>query len=267
MHRALENINALLIDMDGVLYRGGTPIRGAARAVNRLKEMGKKPVFITNNSAFTRSTYVRKLKWMGIATKKSEIITSGHATAIYLKKKFPGVKALVVGGRGLDRELREAGLRVVDSTRADESTHVVVGLDRKLSYAKITAGLRALLNGAIFIATNGDATYPTEQGPSPGAGASIGALAGCSGTGPRITIGKPSPTILKIAMATLGTKPKETAIIGDRLDTDIAAGKRLGLRTILVLSGVSTPKDVRKARGTEIAPHFVYKTLEKVVFN
>jgi 4-nitrophenyl phosphatase len=263
---ALEGITAVLVDMDGVLYRGDRPVRGAARAVNKLREMRKKLVFITNNSTASRSAYVRKLKRMGISAKKSEIVTSAYATALHLKKSSPKPCVYVVGERGLKRELREAGLRVVSSIQAEKATHVIAGLDRKLNYMKISAALRALLRGAEFVATNVDATYPTERGLSPGAGATVGALVGCCGRQPRTVVGKPSTPMIKIAMGSVGAKPGKTAIVGDGLDTDIAVGKRLGLRTILVLSGVSAEEDVEAAKGTELAPDFVYRDLKEAVF-
>jgi HAD superfamily hydrolase (TIGR01457 family) len=264
--RAFDGISAVLINMDGVLYQGSTPIKGAARAVGWLRKQGKKLIFLTNNSASSRSAYAKKLERMGIPAKKTEVVTSGYATALYFKRNCPGAKIYVVGENGLKQELREAGLQIVPTFCAEKATHVVAGLDRKLSYAKIAAALRALLKGADFIATNADITFPTEEGLSPGAGATLGALAGCSRRKPRITVGKPSPAMVKIAMALIGTTPKETSIVGDRLDTDIAVGRKLGLRTILVLSGVSTPQDVKKIKGTGLAPHFVYESLEKAVF-
>jgi 4-nitrophenyl phosphatase len=264
--RALEGITTVLLDMDGVLYRGNLRIKGAARAVNRLREQKKKLVFLTNNSAISRLAYVKKLKRMGITAKKSEVVTSGHATALYLKKNCPDAKIYVVGGNGLKQELKEAGLQTISTPHAEEATHVVVGLDKKLSYVKIAAALRALLKGADFIATNADATYPTESGLSPGAGAAVGAIMGCSQREPRMIMGKPASRMIEIAMNLVGAAPKETAIIGDRLDTDIAVGRKLGLRTILVLSGISTSEEVKEIKGTRLAPHFVHENLEKVVF-
>jgi HAD superfamily hydrolase (TIGR01457 family) len=252
--------------MDGVLYRGNTAIDEAARAVAKFRDMGVSLVFITNNSSTSRSAYVAKLKRMGIPTNKSEIVSSGYATARYLRENSPRAAVYVVGEDGLKKELRDAGIRLVPSRKAKRATHVVVGIDRKLNYSKIAAGALALLNGADFIATNTDPTYPTERGLSPGAGATIGALSGCVGRGPRVAIGKPSPLMLEIAMEMVGAKAKETAVVGDRIDTDIMVGKKLHLRTILVMSGVSTLQDVKKVRGTKLEPDFVCKNLNEVMF-
>jgi len=261
---AVGRLKGFIIDMDGVLYRGEKPIGGVARAVGALRRKGKKVIFSTNNSAHTRGAYAKKLARMGIAASESEIITSGYATALYLRRRAPGAKVYVVGEPGLKRELEGAGFTLLSDERAAEATHVVAGLDRTLNYGRIAAALSALLTGAEFVATNVDSTYPTEAGLSPGAGATVGALAGCSGKKP-VVIGKPSLHMLKLALGMLGTKPPETAIIGDRLDTDIAVGKRAGLVTMLVLSGVATERDVAKIRGTKLAPDFVLSSIEELV--
>lgn len=251
--------------MDGVLYTGDRPIEGASRAVKWFRDRGKKLIFSTNNSAGTRTEYVRKLAKMGISVRESEIVTSGYATAMYLRKRCPRAKIYVIGENGLRSELKQVGLKLVSQGEAEEATHVVAGLDRKINYIKIAGGLRALLAGAEFIATNADTTYPTEVGLSPGAGAMVGALAGCAGKEPSLVIGKPSPNILKIALRLLSARPRETAIIGDRIDTDVRAGKMTGLRTILVLSGACTKKEVQKVEDTEMAPDFVFKSIVEVV--
>ncbi len=268
MHKpaaALEGISAIILDMDGVIYRGDKPVKGARRAVKKLRSDGKKLVFSTNNSAHTRAAYVRKLARMGITASEQEIVTSGYATAIYLKKRSPRAKIYVAGENGLQSELSGVDLKLVPTEEAEKATHVVAGLDRTINYSKIAAGLRALLAGAEFIATNADATYPTELGLSPGAGATIGALVGCSGREPSLVIGKPFPYMIEIALGLLDTKPGETAIVGDRLDTDVLAGKKTGLRTILVLSGACTRKEAEHAKKTEMAPDFVFGDLAEVV--
>lgn len=261
----LEKTSAFILDMDGVLYLGEEPIRGAAEAVKWLRGKGKKLIFSTNNSASTRAAYARKLARMGIPARESEVVTSGYATAIYFRRRHPSAKIYVVGESGLRSELKQAGFKLLSPGEAGKATHVVVGLDRTINYEKIAGGLRALLAGARFVATNADATYPTEAGLSPGAGATIGALAGCSGREPSLVIGKPFPYMVEIALETLGTRPGETAIIGDRLDTDIRVGKKMGLTTILVLSGVCGKKEVARVRGTKMAPDFVIESIAEVM--
>jgi phosphoglycolate/pyridoxal phosphate phosphatase family enzyme len=261
----LESISAIILDMDGVLYTGSRVIRGAPGAVKWFRENGKKLIFSTNNSTSTRAGYARKLTRMGIPARESEILTSGYATAAYIRKRCPSAKIYVVGERGLESELKLAGFKLVPQEEAEKATHVVVGFDRKINYRKISGGLTALLAGAEFIATNTDSTYPTEAGLFPGAGAMVGALTGCSGREPSLVIGKPYPHMIKIALGLLGAKPSETVMIGDRIDTDVRAGKVTGIRTVLVLSGISTEKDAREVRNTRMAPDFVFKSIADVV--
>jgi 4-nitrophenyl phosphatase len=265
LSKAFEGISGVILDMDGVIYVGDRPVEGTIEAVKRIKEMGARVVFSTNNSAQSRAELVKKLAGMGIVADESEIVTSGYVTSLHLKMHSPKARVYIIGERGLQRELELSGIEVLPYRRAESATHVVVGLDRKLSYDKIDAGLQALLAGADFIATNLDPAYPTEKGLSPGAGAAIGALVGCSKREPSLVMGKPAPTMIKLALKVLGTKPNNTAIVGDRLDTDIAIGKKLRLRTVLVLSGVSTLADVKKVRGTKMSPDFTYKNLAEVV--
>jgi len=251
--------------MDGVLYLGDTPIDGAVKAVAYLRKKGKRIVFMTNNSAYTRGMYVRKLAKIGIHARESEIVTSAYATVLYLRKHSPRARLYVVGEPGLKKELKLGGFEVLSDGRAERADFVVAGLDRTMSYRRLTAGVRALLAGAELIATNTDATYPTESGLCPGAGAVVGALSSSSGKPPKVVIGKPSPNMIKLALAAAGSKPRETAIIGDRLTTDIRAGKQAGLTTILVLTGVASGQDVEKVKRTRWVPDAVIPSIKRLV--
>ncbi len=261
----VDRLSTFFLDMDGVLYLGDTPIDGAAKAVAYLRKKGKKIVFMTNNSAYTRRMYVRKLARMGIRAHESEVVTSGYATVLYLRKRSPRARLYVVGEPGLKTELRRGGFEVLSDDRAERADFVVAGLDRTMSYKRLTAGVRALLAGAELIATNTDATYPTESGLCPGAGAVVGALSSSSGKLPKVDIGKPSPNMIKLALAAAGSKPRETAIIGDRLTTDVLAGKQAGLTTMLVLTGVASRRDIKKVKGTRWAPDAVIKSIKSLV--
>ncbi|MCS7131506.1 MAG: HAD-IIA family hydrolase [Hadesarchaea archaeon] len=261
----VDELSAFILDMDGVLYVGAKPIEGAAEAVERLRAMGKKLVFSTNNSAYTRRAYTRILRKMGIVAKESEIVTSAYVTSLYLRKHAPNARIFVIGELGLEQELKMAGFDLLPKDRAEEATHVVVGLDRGLTYEKLSLGLRSLLAGAELVATNTDSTYPTEVGLSPGAGAIVGALVCSSGKQPSVVVGKPSPHMMRVCLDVLGSRPRETAIVGDRLDTDIRAGKRLGLVTILVLTGATTRRDVERVKGTRTAPDFVISSIKDLV--
>ncbi|MEM3453245.1 MAG: HAD-IIA family hydrolase, partial [Candidatus Hadarchaeum sp.] len=242
LERILQKITLVILDMDGVIYRGNRPIEGAARAVAFLRGLGKKVVFLTNNSENSRAYYVQKLRRMEIPVGEKDVITSGQIAADYIRRRDPQAKVFVIGGEGLVEEISSAGLRLVPPEKA---AYLVVGIDQSLTYEKLKDGLRALLSGAKFIATNLDRVYPTEHGFLPGAGAIVAALERSSGRRPDVVIGKPSPHMILYVLRSLRTKPGETVIIGDQIETDIKAGKRTGLFTILVLSGVATEEDVR----------------------
>jgi phosphoglycolate/pyridoxal phosphate phosphatase family enzyme len=261
----IQEISAVILDMDGVLYRGNRVIDGAPDAVGWLRRIGKKLIFITNNSAKTRAGYARKLMRMGIPARESEIVTAGYAAAVYLRSRWPDAKIYVVGEEGLRSELKLAGLRLVSMGEAGKATHVVVGIDRGINYRKIAGGLLAIMAGAKFIATNMDSTHPTEKGLLPGAGAMVGAIAGCSGRRPDLVIGKPSPFMVKIALGILGARPEEALMIGDRVDTDVRAGRKAGVRTALVLSGVCKEEDLRKVENTDMAPDLVLRSIADVM--
>ena len=262
LKEALQKISSVILDMDGVLYRGNEPIKGAAKAVAFLRNSGKKVIFLTNNSESTRVSYVKKLTSMGIPASEDEVVTSGQVSADYIMSRDPHARVFVIGGKGLRNEMKLAGLELVGPEKA---THVVVGIDQSINYEKLKNGLKALLSGAEFIATNPDNVYPTETGLSPGAGAIIGALERSSGRKPDAVIGKPSSHIIRFVLRILGAKPNETAIIGDQLDTDIKAGRRTGLLTILVLSGVSKAEDIKKDGDTKNVPDFVIDSLRGVI--
>ena len=262
IHVALRGISAVILDMDGVLYRGDRPIKGAAEAVDSLRRSGKKVIFLTNNSECSRPVYLKKLARMGIPAADGDVVTSGQVAADYVRKRSPDAKVFVIGGEGLVGEIRDAGLEIVSPEKA---THLVVGIDQSLTYEKLRRGLQTILSGAEFVATNPDTVYPTENGLSPGAGSIIAALERSSGRKPDVVIGKPSPHTIKFVLRAIGKKPKETAIIGDQVETDIKAGKRTGLMTILVLSGVTRPEDAKRWRGSRNAPDFIINSLKGVM--
>ncbi len=259
---ALKGITAVILDMDGVVYRGSQPIKGAAKAVRFLRDSGKKVIFLTNNSECSRAAYGGKLARMGIPAAEGDVITSGQVAADYIRRRNPKARVFVVGGEGLVGEIRRAGLKLAEP---EQATHLVVGIDRSLTYEKLKRGFQALLAGAEFVATNPDNVYPTENGLSPGAGSIVAALERSSGRKPDVVIGKPSPHIIQFVLRIIGNKPKQTAIVGDQIDTDIKAGKRTGLLTVLVLSGVAKAEDAKRARARGAAPDFVIGSLAEVI--
>jgi 4-nitrophenyl phosphatase len=239
-----------VFDLDGVIYRGDEPQPHASETVRELKRRGRRVFFLTNNSSQSREDYQVKLAGMGISARRDDIMTSAHATALYLLENAePGERVYVVGEAGLARELDAAGIDVVRDGYSGEVEYVVVGLDRRFNYDKLVRAQQAILAGAKFVATNRDATFPMEGGAlMPGGGAIVSAIETASGVRP-VLIGKPETYALQKLLELAGSAPGSAVIVGDRLDTDILVGNRLGMHTVLVLTGVS---DARAAAA--VAP-------------
>ncbi len=231
----LSDLRALIIDMDGVLYRGNTAIPGAAAFLRWLRERHFPFVLLTNNSTLDPQAYEAKLAAMGISVPANQIVTSAVVTADYVARNFrPRARVYVIGESGLTGCLAARGLTLTD----EQPEVVVVGMDRELTYDKLRIAGLAIRAGAAFIATNPDRTLPTEAGLIPGSGAIVAALEAATDQKAFI-IGKPESPMLEMAIAQLGQGVAHTAAIGDRLETDILGGQNLGMPTILVLSGVT----------------------------
>lgn len=236
----LRSIKSFIIDMDGVLYRGQERVVGAAECLNHLQEQGVPFILATNNSTKTPRQYMAKLSAMGIEVSDEHILTSALATAMYLSQVAPPrARVYVIGEEGLICSVKEQGFLITEK----EVDFVVVGMDRQLTYEKLKIATLAIRAGASFIGSNPDTTLPSDDGLVPGNGASLAALEAATGVSPLI-IGKPLPILLRLAMEKLGVTPACTAIIGDRLETDILGGKEIGLITILVLTGISNREDL-----------------------
>lgn len=259
----LSEITTYLFDLDGVLWRGNTAIEGAVAAVKKMREAGKRCLFCTNNSSRTPAHYVEKMEDMGLRVKETDILTSSWVTAHYLSGHFTGpFLAYVIGEEGIHSSLQKIGARIVPDSDLDsiESVDcVVVGIDRDFNYEKLHHAQRLIGNGALFIATNRDGTFPVEDGVKPGAGAIVAAVEAASATTP-VTVGKPRPVMVDLAIQKLNIKPSEVAFVGDRLDTDIVCARRAGITGICVLTGVTTEERALRARG-ELRPHYIYATL------
>ena len=241
-HRTLRDVRGWILDMDGVLYRDTEPIPGAAEFIDHLRREATPFACLTNNSTLTSEQYSRKLANMGIHVPASQVLTSGPATAAFIRSESgPGTPVLAIGEDGVMQALREAELHLTQDYR--QARYVVVGLDRRITYDKLRAAGLAIRNGARFIGTNPDRTLPVPEGLVPGNGAFLAALEAATDVAPFI-IGKPEPPIFHWALAHLGLKPEETACVGDRLETDVLGGKRVGLYTVFVLSGVSTAEQL-----------------------
>ncbi len=252
--RPLSSIKGLLLDMDGVVYRGNTPTPGAAQFFQFLRSKAIKFGLITNNSQRTSVQYAEKLKGMGITVEEAAILPAGQATAHLLGQTArPGARLYVIGHDGLTKPLEQAGFVLSD----DHPEYVVVGLDMNFSYDKLRIACQSIRAGARFIAANTDATLPTENTLLPGSGALVAAIETCSGVKP-VLVGKPETTMLRMALDRIGVQPHEAAIVGDRLETDVLAGERAGITTILVLTGVSSAEDVKRSVAK---PDYVFENL------
>ncbi|MFA4647595.1 HAD-IIA family hydrolase [Pyrococcus kukulkanii] len=254
----------IIFDMDGVLYRGNKPIPGAKEVVEFLKEKNVPFLFLTNNSTKTPEMYREKLAKMGIEVSADRIVTSGLATRLYMERHFTPGKVFVIGGEGLVKEMDELGwglVTVEDARKGEwrEVKYVVVGLDPGLTYEKLKYGTLAIRNGAKFIGTNPDTTFPGEEGIYPGAGSIIAALRASTEREPLI-IGKPNEPMYEIVREKLGVE--EIWMVGDRLDTDIAFAKRFGMKAIMVLTGVHTLNDIEKLN---IKPDLVLDSVARLI--
>ena len=245
----------LLVDLDGVVYRASTPVPGVAEALAARAAAGDDVVYVTNNAMHYHADYVPRLAALGAPVGPDRVVTSARASAIWVRDELPAVRrVLVVGASGLERELREAGFDV--SLAAHAATRmaqegidgwvaagapdaVVVGLDPQLTYLRIAAAADCIRAGAVFVATNRDAIYPTERGFRPGAGSVVAAIEVAARTPPAVTIGKPGPHLLEAGAKVVGADLARAVMIGDAL-TDVQAGKAVGARTVLMLTGVTT---------------------------
>ncbi|RME74366.1 MAG: HAD-IIA family hydrolase [Chloroflexi bacterium] len=245
-HLDLTQIHGLVIDGDGVLWQENTPLPGLVEFFDFLKTRGIRFMLATNNATKTPEQFLQKLHRFGVsAVKREQILTSSLATAAYLRRTYPpGTRVYVVGQDGLRQALEEAGYILLPN--ADEpAAAVVAGADFSLTYEKAKYAVFHIRRGAAFIGTNADATFPTPEGLAPGAGSILALLETASGVKPTI-VGKPEPLMFEIALEKLDTTPETTAMLGDRLETDILGGQRAGLKTILVTSGVDSEESCRQ---------------------
>ncbi len=249
----------LLVDLDGVVYRGLDPVPGVAAVLADRAARGDDVVYVTNNSMHYRADYQARLAAMGAPVSPNAVVSSARATAAYLHDHDPGIRrVLVLGAGGLERELRDLGYDVVSAghaaTRvsqegidgyaaAGQPDAVVVGLDPNLTYLRLVVASDCIRAGAHFIATNRDPVYPTERGLRPGAGSVVAAVEAATGVVP-VSIGKPAPYLLEAAAHAVGREPAEAIMIGDGIATDLAAARAVGARCIFMLTGVTTRAQV-----------------------
>lgn len=249
---------AFIIDMDGVLYRGGQPLPGVNDFFNALELRERKIILATNNSTASPADYVVKMAKMGITVTADQVVTSSTVTRGYLQEHLPaGSTVYVVGMPALSQQVFEGTSFVPADESSTTIDAVVAGLDFTFTYEKLRVATRAIRAGAAFIATNTDATLPAEDGVLPGSGSIMAAIATASGA-PPVVMGKPEPVMVEQALKACGVSADEAVMVGDRLDTDILAGNRASVLTALVLTGVSTREDLATS---PILPDLVFSDL------
>ncbi|HSB41427.1 MAG TPA: HAD-IIA family hydrolase [Methylomirabilota bacterium] len=248
-----------LFDLDGTVYLGEHLIPGADTAIAALRAAGRRVAFLSNKPLQTRGEYAAKLSRLGVPAEPDEVINSSLVLARYLRDRDPGAPVFVIGEPPMLEEMRAHGFEV----RGDERVRwVVIAFDRTFDYAKLNTALQAVKRGARLIATNPDRTCPVEGGEIPDCAGMIAAVEAVTDRRVETIVGKPSPIILEVALAALGIPARETAMVGDRIETDITMGRRLGLPTVLVLSGVTRADDPRIAA---VAPDHVIRSIRDLV--
>ena len=251
-----------IFDLDGTVYLSDKLIPGADKVIGLLREKGKKVVFLSNKPIQTREDYASKLTRLGIPTRPEEVINSSLVMMNYLKKIAPNAKIFVVGEVPFVEELRGAGFTITDEPK--EVEYVVVAFDRTFDYRKLNISFQAIKLGAHFVATNPDRTCPVEGGEIPDCAGMIAAIEAVTQKKVEVIVGKPSPLMIQAAMGTMGLRPDECILIGDRLETDIRMGKESGIATGIVLTGVTNEQTLKEIKHTSIQPDFVFQSIADV---
>lgn len=256
--RILKDIQCFALDMDGTIYLGERWIEGARDFLRAVEEKGKKYVFLTNNSSKNPQAYIDKLGRMGLSIDESKIVTSGQATISYLKRNFPGKRVFLLGNELLREEFSQAGI-ILD----DQSPEVVtVGFDTSLTYAKMCRVCDLVREGLPYISTHPDYNCPTETGFIPDAGAIHAFIHASAFRYPDHIVGKPNADIMDYLAERAGADKRHTAMVGDRLYTDVAAGVNNGYMGILVLSGEASMED---ARTSGVIPHLIFDSVKEMI--
>jgi len=254
MHPNFSDILALIIDMDGVLWRDEQPIGDLPEIFRKIEARGLKALLATNNSTRSIEQYLEKLRSFGVSLRPWQVINSSQATAQYLRDQYPQCDSVyIIGENGLYQALDQMGFHHSEK----DPQAVVVGMDRQVSYQKLSQATLLIRSGLPFIATNPDKTFPIPAGLAPGTGSLLAALEAATDVKPYV-IGKPFPVMYRIALERLETPDNQTLVVGDRLETDIAGGQSIGCPTGLVLSGVT---DKEQANRWNPPPDIIAKNL------
>lgn len=251
-----------IFDLDGTVYLSEKLIPGADRVIHRIRETGRKVVFLSNKPLQTREDYAEKLTRLGIPTQPDEVINSTLVMSRYLQKEAPGAKLFVIGEIPFIEELRKNGFKIVEEP--GEIDYVVVAFDRTFDYRKLNIAYQAIKRGAHFVATNPDRTCPVEGGEIPDCAGMIAAIEAVTQKKVEVVVGKPSPIMIQTALETMGLSSQDCILIGDRMETDIKMGKEAGIATGIVLTGVTDEETLKTYRHSNLQPDFVFKSIADV---
>ena len=254
LHDTLAPIRCFMLDMDGTFYLGDQLLEGSLTFLNKLRETGRRALFVTNNSSKSGQVYVEKLRRMGVTEPFLNVLTSGQTAARYCLKQFPGKKAFVLGNDLYKAELAQLGLPMDDTT----PDYVLIAYDTSLDYAKMTAVCDFVRAGLPYIATHPDFNCPTETGFAPDIGAIMAFIEASAGRRPDVILGKPYSGIVEDALRLTGLDKSQLAMVGDRLYTDIATGVNFGMLSVLVLTGESSREDVETS---PVKPDLIFERL------
>jgi 4-nitrophenyl phosphatase len=253
----LSMVRGFLLDMDGTFYLSDRLLEGALRFIDLLREQKKEFLFLTNNSSKHRRQYAEKISRLGLPISEEFVLTSGEATALYLKSQHPRARLFVVGTPSLEEEFRQHGFRLVEQ----EPDYLVLGFDTTLTYQKLWTLCDFVRAGIPYIATHPDFNCPTESGWMPDVGAMIAFVKAATGREPDLVVGKPNRLIVDAAAAKMNLPVDQLAMIGDRLYTDIALGQSSGILTVLVLSGETKIEDLT---DSPFQPDYTFQNLAGV---
>lgn len=259
-HPMLPLFDAYLFDLDGTVYLGETPLPGAVEALGRLRELGRKVVFVSNNPTKTRARYVSKLRGMGVEVGLDQVVNSSYALARWLTREAPGCRVFVVGEELFKDELSAAGFRLSEDPR--QVKFVVSSFDRGFAYSKLQTAFDAIRLGARLVVTNPDRYCPVPGGGEPDCAAMTAAIEACTGVQAELVAGKPSPVMVEVVAELVRVLLQRSVMVGDRLSTDIAMGHAVGMTTVLPLTGETTREMLR---CSALQPDFVIGSLLELV--
>ena len=245
-----------IFDLDGTVYLGERLIPGADKIIRLLRERGKKVVFLSNKPLYTREDYAAKLTRLGISTQPAEVVNSTFVLIRFLQKVAPDAKVFVMGELPFVAEMARSGFHLTENP--EEIQYVVAAFDRTFDYRKFNIAFQAIKKGAHFIATNPDRTCPVEGGELPDCAGIIAALEATTLRKVEVIVGKPSHLTVQVALEVMGLKPEDCLLVGDRLETDIRMGKESGMKTALVMTGVT---DAKTLEASDLRPDYVLQSI------